>query len=70
MNNEQRNYYIIYNQRLAGYLMLNGFVLVAVLPHKNIPGRNVYRFCESPALHDAIDKWQIVKCDYEPLHER
>lgn len=61
---EQKNFYTIYNQCLAGYLMLNGFILVAVLPHKDKSGRSVYRFYDTPLLRDAIDKWQIVRDDY------
>ena len=50
----------IYSQRLAGYLMLNGFVLIRLLQNQT-DNRNRFLFANTPALRDCIDKWQIQK---------
>lgn len=56
----------IYSQRLAGYLMLHGFVLLRLLPNQT-DNRNRFLFANTPALRDCIDKWQIqkLKSDYK-----
>lgn len=51
--------FTVYNQRLAGYLMQRGFVLIALAPREN--RKNMFLFRNTPALHDAIDKWKIEK---------
>lgn len=52
----------IYSQRLAGYLMLHGFVLIRLLPNET-DNRNRFLFANTPALRDCIDKWQIQKLE-------
>lgn len=52
----------IYSQRLAGYLMLHGFVLIRLLPNET-DNRNRFLFVNTPALRDCIDKWQIQKLE-------
>ena len=52
----------IYCQRLAGYLMLHGFVLLRLLPNET-DNRNRFLFANTPALRDCIDKWQIKKLE-------
>ncbi len=52
----------IYSQRLAGYLMLHGFVLIRLLPN-GTDNRNRFLFANTPALRDCIDKWQIQKLE-------
>ncbi len=50
----------IYSQRLAGYLMLHGFVLLRLLPNET-DSRNRFLFANTPALRDCIDRWNIEK---------
>lgn len=50
----------IYSQRLAGYLMLHGFVLLRLLPNET-DNRNRFLFANTPALRDCIDRWNIEK---------
>lgn len=50
----------IYSQRLAGYLMLHGFVLIRLLPNET-DNRNRFLFANTPALRDCIDRWTIEK---------
>ena len=52
----------IYSQRLAGYLMLHGFVLIRLLPNET-DNRNRFLFANTLALRDCIEKWQIQKLE-------
>lgn len=54
MNEEKKNMKTIFSQRLAGYLMTKGFVLVDMRPNENGNGKNVFYFNESPDLEIAI----------------
>lgn len=55
-----KSLFTVYSQRLAGYLMLNGFPLVDT--QKNIQtGMNNFIFPNSDLLRDCIEKWQITK---------
>ena len=54
------NLFVVYNQRLAGYLMQNGFPLVRMIENSNT-GKNNFLFANVPLLHDRIDKWQLEK---------
>ena len=62
MRNRETNFITIYSQRLAGYLMLHGFVLIRLLPN-GTDSRNRFLFANTPALRDCIDKWQIHKLE-------
>lgn len=52
---------IIYNQKLAGFLMLKGFKLVGTEPNKDFKNMNVYKFNNTPKLRQAIDEFQRLK---------
>ena len=58
-NNSEFRLFTVYNQRCAGYLMQRGFPLLDLGIGKD--GRNVFLFKHSPALRDAMDKWQILR---------
>lgn len=47
----------IFNQRLCGYLQLNGFILVGMKPNNNGNGKNVFYFKETPELLSAIAEY-------------
>lgn len=53
--------YIIFNQRLAGYLMMNGFVLKRMdrTRHTN-SNRNIFIFNESENLLKVIDIYKSI----------
>ena len=55
-----KNLFTVYNQRLAGYLMLNGFPLLKLSENKRT-GKNDFIFANVPILHEYIDKWQFEK---------
>lgn len=55
-----KSLFTIYNQRLAGYLMLNGFPLLKISENQRT-GKNDFIFANVPMLQDYMDKWQIEK---------
>lgn len=51
----------VFNQRLAGFLMLKGFKLVSVEPNKNIKKFNIFTFENSDKLSKAIKQYEHIK---------
>lgn len=53
--NVMKKEYIIFNQRLAGFLMLNGFVLKRMDKTRHADSdRNIFFFNDSEELHETI----------------
>ena len=48
---------IIYSQRLAGYLMLRGFVLLRMDKNAKFPTRNIFIFKDTPTLNEAVEAY-------------
>ena len=44
----------IFTQRLAGYLMMNGFPLLGMRENKNGNNRNVFFFGDTPAIREEM----------------
>ena len=58
MNTEiKTNFYTIFSQRLAGYLMMNGLPLIKLVPDNSRGSKNSFLFVNSAKLHDLMDKW-------------
>lgn len=57
MKNEDK-FLPIFSQRLAGYLMYNGFVLGSMRPDLNGSGKNVFFFMKSDELFDKINEYK------------
>lgn len=57
MNNTDKKNYIVYSQKMAGYLMQRGFVLIDMQPDLKKTGRNVFFFNDTPKLKSAIDEY-------------
>ena len=51
----------IFSQKLAGYLMMNYFVLVSMRPNKNNTGKNVFFFNDTPDLQMAIEEYKTLR---------
>ena len=51
----------VFNQRLAGFLMLKGFKLLAVEPNKNIKDFNIFSFEKSDKLNRTIKQYEEIK---------
>lgn len=47
----------IYNQRLAGYLMMSGFRLMGLEENEQYKGKNVFYFMESDKLRKSIQSY-------------
>ena len=56
-----REKYFVFSQRLAGWLMLQGFVLLDMREDKCNRSRNVYVFRESDALVKMVDEYKKRK---------
>lgn len=56
----EKSLYTVYSQRLAGYLMMNGFPLIELVRNQNTR-KNSFIFPNVPMLKDYIDKWQVEK---------
>ena len=51
----------VFNQRLAGFLMLKGFKLISVEPNRYIDKFNIFTFEKTKRLDKAIEQYQEVK---------
>lgn len=49
--------FTIYSQKLAGYLMQKGFILIDMQEDIKPTGRNVFLFKNTPQLRTAIDEY-------------
>ena len=47
----------VYLQKMAGFLMYRGFVLVDIAPNNKTPNKNVFFFRESPEIQEAISDY-------------
>lgn len=55
-----KSLFTVYSQRLAGYLMMNGFPLLRLSENQRT-GKNNFIFANNSMLQDYIDKWRIEK---------
>lgn len=56
----EKSLYTVYSQRLAGFLMMNGFPLIELVKNQTTR-KNYFIFPNAPMLKEYIDKWQIEK---------
>ena len=54
---EEKKNFIVYSQKLTGYLMQKGFVLIDMRPDLKKSGRNIFFFNDTPQLKSAIDEY-------------
>lgn len=60
--NEDIKEFIVLSQRVAGFLMLNGFVLKRLdVTNKGDKRRNIFIFNNSPMLLECIEKYKSQK---------
>ena len=60
MENKNTSLFTVYSQRLAGYLMQRGFVLVRLVNNQS-NNFNEFIFVNTPAIKECIEKWNINK---------
>lgn len=54
----------IFSQRLAGYLMMRGFVLINIRRNENGSGKNVFYFKDSQELSTAMKDYFVLTEKY------
>ena len=54
----KQKFMTIFSQRLAGYLMMNGFVLMSIRDHIDGSGKKVFYFTDSQQLEKAIEEYK------------
>lgn len=60
-NHEEKGFKLIFSQRLAGYLMQRGFVLLDMRKNMDQSNKNVYMFNDSNKLRAAIFDYGNLK---------
>lgn len=48
---------IIYNKKLAGYLLFNGCHLLGIMQNKKHPEFNVFKFKDTGSLKDLVSRF-------------
>lgn len=56
-SNADKKSFIVYSQKMAGYLMQRGFVLINMQPDLKKTGRNVFFFKDTSQLKSAINEY-------------
>lgn len=54
---KEKHAFPVYNQKLAGFLMLQGYRLMGMEENKNYPWKNVFYFMESDRIHESIQRY-------------
>lgn len=52
---------VVYNQKLAGFMMMNGSVLVDIAPNNDGSGRNVFYFANTAENQRIVEAYSSVK---------
>lgn len=58
---KKSKHFVVYSQKLAGYLMYNGFKLVNIQPNKEFPQFNVFIFLNTDELAKAVDTFKTME---------
>ncbi|MGE7216603.1 DUF5659 domain-containing protein [Priestia koreensis] len=53
--------YVVFSQRMAGFLMLNGCRLLKIKPDKVTPTKFVYFFPNTEYVKDFVAKYQLIR---------
>lgn len=56
----ERDRYVVLSQRVAGHLMMRGFVLKGLGENRKCPGRNVFFFNNTEQLREAIAEFNLT----------
>lgn len=52
--------FVVMSQKMAGFLMMRGFVLRGLGANHRYRNRNVFFFNNTPQLHEAIAEYQLT----------
>lgn len=58
---DKHNYMAIFSLRMAGYLMMHGFVLLDMREHISGSGKKVFYFKKTQALESAMEEYKSVR---------
>ena len=56
-NTTGRKTFPVYSQKLAGFLMMQGFILVNIAPNERCISKNVFFFWDSPQIQKEIKNY-------------
>jgi len=54
------NVYNCFSQKLAGYLLINGFSIIGVKSDLKNTGRTIYLFSDTELLRNTVSKYKTV----------
>ena len=54
----KQKFMVVYSLRMAGYLMMHGFVLMDLREHIDGSGKKVFYFVNSPQLEKAMKEYK------------
>ena len=54
----KQKFMVVYSLRMAGYLMMHGFVLMDLREHIDGSGKKVFYFANSPQLGKAMKEYK------------
>lgn len=58
---DKHNYMAIFSLRMAGYLMMHGFVLMEMREHIDGSGKKVFYFKKTKSLESAMEDYKNVR---------
>lgn len=56
-NSKEKQAFPIYNQKLAGFLMLNGYRLMGMEENQKYKGKNVFYFMDSEKIRKCVQTY-------------
>jgi len=57
------NVYNCFSQKLAGFLLINGFSIIGVKSDLKMTGRSVYMFVDSDLLRKVVSRYKEVSIE-------
>lgn len=58
MNKVKGKNYIVFSQKMAGYLMIEGYILKRIETNRNYPGKNVFIFKNTNNIQETIREFK------------
>lgn len=56
----KQKFMVVYSLRMAGYLMMHGFVLMDLREHIDGSGKKVFYFINSPELKKVMEEYKTM----------
>ncbi|GAB4074753.1 hypothetical protein GCM10028778_22560 [Barrientosiimonas marina] len=55
--------YVVFSQRMAGYLMFKGCKLLKMCPNRDIPDKNVYYFPNTDEVLKHVKDYKLMEAE-------